>query len=220
MTSIKGNKMINSMNKKFNVSCLFFGSLVIMLASSSYAFKNKSISVGIGYLSENFMNKTATKSDGSAGFLGETNYNLNLKYDYSLSSDWFLAPQLSYTPMPRSSPGNTAKVSLLHLVFQIGQNYSSSGSSGWDWYFGPGILQRQIKGTGGTVQMNNGTGTATFAIPGRSSTVQKVTSNFGSSYNFENSRIGIDLVFESFFSNTKRTQSLMLSYAYQFSGGY
>ncbi len=150
--------------------------------------------------------------------LGETFYPINFQYDYEFLNDWYLGPRLDYTLMPRKSAGDTAKVTFYHLVFPFGRNISGSSNQVWDWYAGPGLLQYSIQGSGGTTQMNNGTGTATFAVPGDTTTVRKVTMNLGTSLSMQKSRVGFDISFENFFSSSKRTQSLMLSYAYQFGG--
>ena len=203
------------------ISVLFYLlSTVFIFPNTSLAFKSKAASIGFGYYSQNVLNKVAQKDDGSTGVLGEPNYPLTLKYDHSLSMDWFMAPQLSYTILPRNTPGDSAKISITHLVFQFGQNLRGASSSTWDWYIGPGIINYEIKGVGGTTVLNNGTSSATFAQPGRSSTVRKLTSNIGGSINFAQTRIGLDLIIENLASSQKRTESLMLSYAYQFAGGF
>lgn len=206
------------MSKKI-VSLTYLFSLGLLLPSPSYAFKHKTASLGFGYYSQNVLNKTAAKDDGSTGLLGEPSYPLNLKFDYSLTSDLFLAPVLSYTVMPRATPGDSAKVTIAHLVFQFGKNFGGGGSSTFDWYVGPGLISYEIKGAGGTTVLSNGTTTATFAVPGKNISVRKVTANFGGSINFNQSRIGLDLIVENIMSSKKRTQSMMLSYAYQFGGG-
>lgn len=185
----------------------------------AFAFKEKAISVGIGYYSQNAISKVAVKDSGEKGFFGEIFYPFNFQYDYKLGGSWFVAPRLSYTLFSRSSAGSTAKVTFAHLAFPFGQNFkASSGSLIWDWWIGPGLMQYKMVGAGGTTQMNNGTGTATFAIPGDTVSIQKITTNLGVSVAQKNSRLGFDLMFENAFSSSKRTQSIMLSYAYQFGG--
>lgn len=195
---------------------LFFG--VSCGLSRAQAFKESSFGVGLGYYSQNFLNKVAQSETGEAKLLGEANYPLNLKYDVEISSEWFFSPQLSYTFSPRKTPGSTATVTLTHLAFFFGKNMGSP-SSKWDWYFGPGALQEDIKGKGGTEQLPNGTSTATFALPGRTSSIKKLTMNAGSSFTWNRARFGLDLILENAFSSTKRTQSLMLSYSYLMGGG-
>jgi hypothetical protein len=196
--------------------------LVVMLSGPfAQAYRNNSVSLGVGYYSQNALGKTTTTPDSKASFLGAPSYPLNFKYDWSFVSDWYLSPQLSYAFMARNSGGSSAKVTMMHFVLPVGQNigYSMSALS-WDWFVGPGFMQYTIKGAGGTEVMSNGTSTATFALPGDAVTVKTVTMNAGGSLNYDNSRFGLDLVFEGFGSSGKRTESFMLSYAYRFGGSY
>ena len=192
-------------------------SLILITAPATFAFHERDIGLGLGYFSQNFLNEISKKDSGKTGFDGETSYLLSLKYDFAMSADWFVAPQVGYTLVPRETPGSTATVSLLHLTSLFGQNVSSIPE--WDWYFGPGILQQEIKGKGGTTVLSNGTGTATFALPGNNTTVRKFTANAGTSYRWGPSRFALDLILENPLNGKKRTQSLMISYAYVF-GGY
>jgi hypothetical protein len=143
---------------------------------------------------------------------------LNLKYDWSFTTDWFVSPQLGFTLNPRESAGGSTKTTLWHVAFPVGMNFGFSLGSQWDWFAGPGIIQYTTKGSGGTAVMSNGTGTATFALPGETSTVQMVTLDAGGSYSLGASRFGLDLIFEGLASN-KRSESFMLSYGYRFGGG-
>lgn len=197
---------------------IFWSVLFIVLCPKAQAFKNKSFAVGLGYYSQNVLGKTTTSPNSAPGFLGAPLYPLNLHYDFNLQSDWYLSPQLSYTLIPRSSAGDSAKITLTHFLFATGMNFGFSGRSHWDWFVAPGMIQYTIKGTGGTTVLSNGTGTATFALPGDSSTVRNVTMTTGGSFNFEDSRFGFDMIFEGLLSS-KRTESFMLSYAYRFGGG-
>jgi hypothetical protein len=85
---------------------------------------------------------------------------------------------------------------------------------------GVGLLNRKIQGKGGTVQLDNGTGTATFALPGRTVQSRTITFNLGSAFNYGPSRFALDLMIEGLTSE-KRSFDIMVSYAYSFStGGY
>lgn len=186
---------------------------------SAQAYSHGTVGIGAGFFSENAVSKISQQESGQTGLLGEPSFPLAVRYDLGLgSSNWFLAPQLMYSLLPRSSAGGTATVSLTHVVFGFGTNLSSSGGSGWDWSIGPGLLIRDIKGKGGTVQMSNGTGTSTFSRPGRSASVKVITTNLGVSWTYGSSRFAADLVLERIMSSSERTQSFMLSYLYQFGG--
>jgi len=197
-----------------------FITLILFISGPALAYKNGAFYFGVGYYSQNILGKTTTSSTSAASPLGAPAFPLNFKYDWSLSSDWYLSPQFSYTLMPRASAENSAKTTMMHLVFPFGNNFGGSmGGEAWDWFVGPGLIRYSIQGSGGTTVLSNGTGTATFALPGGNSTVQNITFNAGTSYNIEKSRLGFDLIIEGLASSGKRSESLMLSYAYAFSSG-
>lgn len=185
---------------------------------SALAFKNKIFGLGLGYYSQNALNTTSQTDSGSSSFLGEPNYPLNFTYDIAMSAYWFLGQQLGYTLLARSSAGKTADVSLLYYSVRAGTNLSTTNGI-WDWFLGPGFMQEEIKGKGGTTEINNGTSTAIFAIPGKSSIVNKIFLDVGTSWSISRNRLGFEVIVENPFSSTKRAQSLLFSYAYLFGDG-
>lgn len=190
-----------------------------LTSTSAWGFNSSGFYGGLGYFSQYALNATSQKEDGSGSLLGEPSYPILLKFDHNFSLEWFVSPQLIYGILPRKSAGDTAKVTTIQLAFPIGKNFATSSSSRIDWFVGPGLLKYQIDGAGGTTVMSNGTGTATFAVPGRSSTVQKVIAIAGVSISFDRSRLSAEIIFENLFSNKKRAEDLMVSYAYRFGGG-
>lgn len=186
----------------------------------AWAFKDQSFGIGVGYYSQNVLNKISSSPTGKTSFSGASMYPFSFQYDYRFGDAWYMTPRLDYTLATRSDAGDSSKVSFIHLLLPFGTNLSEGSGSVWDWYAGPGLIQYKIAGAGGTVTMNNGTGTAVFARPGDDATILKVTTNLGTSRLFnQQTRIGADLIIENLFSSSKRTQSLMLSYVYKF-GGY
>lgn len=189
-------------------------SLTVLWSQNLLAFKDKSLDFGVAYFSQAVPNKITTDDSGKSSLMGTTYLPFKLQYNTNVYDQWFWAPQLSYTVIPRSLTGDTGKVTLMHLGLPFGKNFESW--SGWDWYVGPGLIYYEYKGAGGTKVMNNGTSTANFAIPGNSSTVKKITWNAGAGFSFGASRLDIAVIFENFFSNKKRTQNLALAYTYGF----
>lgn len=193
----------------FLVICLFF-------SQSSVAFNDHSFYLGIGYFLENNVGKITQNSSGKTGFLGTPSYPLLLKYDWKFWSDYFVSPSLHYTLLDRKSAGESAKVTNWHLMIPVGSQFSGTN---WDWYLGLGILNRSIEGGGGQVELSNGSGVATFSMPGGKVSSKNYTVNFGSSYNLEHSRFAFDLITEGTFTK-KRTYNFLISYSYRFSGGF
>lgn len=186
----------------------------MILSDQSQAYQSGHWRSGIGYYSENVLSEVANKNTGEKGFLGTANYPIIVSYDWAMTQSWFLAPSFNYTALPRDTKGSTAKVSILHILFPFGKN-----AGPFDWSVGPGFLRETIKGGGGTVTMNNGTGSATFGKPGREVSVQKITFDIGGGFNSGKLRYGLDLMFIAPLSSKERTQNLMFSITYDFSGG-
>lgn len=191
----------------------------LICAFSGFALTHNSLSLGVGYYSENVFSEIATKDSGDGGFLGSTQYPLLLSYTYEIynggSRPWYFAPQLSYTVLGREEKGDAAKVTNLHLSLPVGKNI---GTSRFDWTAGVGILRRTVDGTGGIVQVNNGNGVSPFANPGRKSTSQVLTLNGSISYNLDQHSVGFELQTQGFLSD-RRTWNVMLSYMYEFHFG-
>lgn len=192
--------------------------LAFLVSAPAGAFKDQSFLAGIGYLSENALGKTTTSPNSAPGFFGAPSFPFTFKYDWSLYSPWYTSPQMTFTLFPRSSAGGSAKVTTLHFVFPFGTNFGTQAE--WDWFVGPGFMRRTVEGKGGTTTLSNGTGTATFALPGESSSSQLITFNTGASYNVNDHRWGADLIIEGLFSGGKRSMSFMVSYGYRFEGGF
>ena len=199
--------------KKLSFLAIVFTFALVTLRAQ--AFTGNGAYVGVGVYSENSFFRETQTSTGEKGLFGAISIPIIFKYDWEMLPGLFLAPTLTYTPLGRSSAGNSATETLAHFMFPIGRNF---GMSTWDWFAGPGILYRSIKGAGGTETLSNGTSTSVFARPSRSVSMMNITLNAGGSYTTGNSRFATDIVSEGLFSE-KRSFSLMFSYCYLFSGG-
>lgn len=199
------------------IRCQILFLCLFLISYKAHAFSRDSWSAGLSYFSQNFFNEITQSSDGSTSFLGTSNYALDVGYESGLVKSWMWSARLLYTPLPRSAPGNTADVTLTQLKFLTGQNFEGAKNNGlWDWYVGLGLLKEDYKGKGGTVQMNNGTGTATFAVPGNSSSSLNGTQSVGVGYSFSSVRITGEIAFENLFNEKKRTQNLIIGVLYLF----
>lgn len=212
--------LVLAANIGFNFSMLkifmsaFFCYLVIY-SSACFAFSDKAMYLGAGFFSESILGKQTTSVTGASTTSGTATYPLFFKYDMQVgSAGYFVAPTVYYTVFSRSDPANSAKVTIWHLLLPYGGNFYGN----WDWSAGLGILNRTIQGAGGIVQLNNGTGTSSFALPGGTVSSRVFTVNAGASYYFNASRFALDLVAEGA-ASSKRTFDFMLSYSYAFRGG-
>lgn len=191
----------------------------VSLCAPALAFKHNAFYGGVGYFSQNSLNRVANRPTGDSGLLGTNAYPLNVKYDWAMSFDWYLATRFSFTPIARESAEGSAKTTMMHLYFPVGQNFGGGGDTHWEWSVGPGLIRYAIQGAGGTQTLSNGTGTATFGLPGKSRTFQNITLNTGFAFNLANSRYGLDAIIEGAMSD-KRSVDLMFTYDYRFGGGF
>ncbi len=188
-----------------------------LLSFDVWAMADGKFYLGVGYFSESSFGKQTQSESGAGSTFGSITYPLLLKYDWAIGASTFFTPTLTYTVLDRESAGGSAKVNLWHLILPFGQNYTDEQ---FDWYVGLGVLNRTIKGKGGTETLNNGSGFATFARPGRSVASRTLTFNAGSAFNYGASRFAFDFILEGL-ATEKRNFNFMLSYAYSFSfGGY
>lgn len=171
---------------------------------------------GLGLYAQNSFDKTTKSEDGSGSLLGAYSFPLALRYVYGLSGSWAIAPELLYTPLPRSSGGGTATTTFFHLSLPASFQFSGN-SRDFELSVGPGLSMYTIKGNGGTKQLSNGTGTSTYAVPGGTSTSKLVTLDFGAAWIQNPHRLGFDILVEGAMSE-KRSFNLLFSYMYRFGG--
>lgn len=203
------------MNKKFfreSGKLLGLG-LALLYASRSIAASDGALYAGVGYFSENNFGKETTSSTAAKSTIGTGSLPFVFRYDWKGFYGYIVSPTFSYTLLTRSSAGSSAKVTTWHLSFPIGDNFKGTD---WDWSVGPGVINRSIAGKGGTVVLSNGTGSSTFALPGRTVYSQDYTLTAEAGYNFSSMRLGFSLIAEGFYSS-KQDLNLMVSWIYNFS---
>lgn len=191
--------------------------VLVLFGSDAYAFKNNTFSIGIGYHSRNALNRLSAKADGSKSLLGVTSFPLVLQYDWNFYESYFVAPQLHYTLLPQEATDKSTKTTMTHILFPIGMNFFESSDNAAEWFVGPGIVQYSMKGKGGIKTLNNGTGTSSFAVPGREVKIRNITLNMGLAYNFSVHRTAFTLIVENAALSSRHTESLNLTYTYRFS---
>lgn len=183
----------------------------------AHAYTDGAFSAGLGYFTENNFGKITKVDSAASTTFGTATYPLLLKYDISIFPGTFFSPAFTYTILDRKDAADSAKVNIWHLMLPFGSNFYNDN---FDWSVGVGLLNRKIQGKGGTVQLDNGTGTATFALPGRTVESRTITFNMGSAFVYGPSRFALDLMIEGLTSE-KRSFDIMFSYAYAFnSRGY
>jgi hypothetical protein len=136
--------------------------------------------------------KVANTPQGTISTLGQV--YLPLTFGYRTDS---LMTTLRFTPLgPKDSDGSVSR-RVIDLSFPFFLD------SGGNFKVGPGILAYWLSGTGGTVELNNGTSTSTFYRPNTSSFSTLITLNAGVGVDIAFFRWDLDFVITSILSSRR-----------------
>lgn len=181
--------------------------------SASAASKH---SVGVGLYHQGLFSVT-TSNDASPSFLGE----MVDRPFFSWKSSWpafgpsHFTPSLSYTLLPKSTKDDAADITWLMLTLPLTQPLSST----WNWSYGITYIRQTIDGNGGTVVLNNGTGTATFYRPTGSSTSTLFSADLGLHWLMDPKyELSFELKSTGLLSS-RRSFNFMIAFHYQLFGG-
>lgn len=187
--------------------------ILLAVSPKAFAFQDRAFRVGVSFYQQNVLGKITKTADGEPSLSGFYFYPLFIKYDYLLTTEWYVSPQLSYTPIGRNSAGSATTTTLLQFLLPVGFDLYRWTESSLDWQFGLGLNRYSIQGNGGTETLLNGTTPTVFVKPSRSTSATTGVFVLGTSFEYGASRFGFDFIFEGLFSE-KRTPSAVLSYAY------
>jgi hypothetical protein len=178
--------------------------LVMMIPVRGFASPGKTLYVGTGVFLQNMLTTTTTP-ESTSNALGQINLpQLSVMADFRGSSGFGFAPSIALTPVAIAG-GNGVKKSMLLASLPLAWSLGQSAS----FKFGPGLLQYSVTGDGGTTQLNNGTGTSTFYLPGETRTSKVFVLNVGMGFDlFRNFRFDLDAVVPGALSS-KRALNLM-----------
>ena len=156
--------------------------------------------LGVGALAHN-VGKTATDaSTGETPLLGDLYSDVSFTGLIRLDDRWAISPHVLYNFMSTASPENEESTS----VFAAGVRAVYSISDALDLHVGPSVLQYSIRGGGGTVTLDNGSGTSPFGIPDDTSTSSLVCWDVGVGLSVGRVRVdGAVLVSGAFSSETR-----------------
>lgn len=204
----------------FSVRPFFVILCISLAAATAGAGATSTLQVGASLLSHG-LNRTTQKASGDTSLLGSTYYQFYFQNHFAINGPWQFSPNVSYmhdSILPTPSAGGTSK----NTYFILGLPVTYQLNDRWELAGGPAFLWYTIKGEGGTTTLNNGTGTATFAKPGQSSTSTTLALTFGGGWNWAAGRVGTDFVVEGFTNTQKKTYSLLVSAsfnAWSYGGG-
>jgi hypothetical protein len=188
----------------FRLGRILVLTLVVVVPARSLASSGKFLYVGTGVFLQNMLTTTTTP-ESSSNVLGQLNLpQISLLADFSGRSGFGFAPSVALTPVALTG-GNGVKKSMLLASLPIAWSVGQSATL----KFGPGLLQYSISGDGGTTELNNGTGTSTFYLPGSTKTSNVFVLNVGMGFDlFRNLRLDLDAVVPGALSS-KRALNLM-----------
>ena len=165
---------------------------------------------GLGYFSQ-YLFEMSSGSDSSKSFLGETQFPLLFKSEISLwgRPSYYSIRLAGLFPAIKTNEGSTK---YYNLQVSLGE-FSSAGN----WFYGLGLQYTMTKGSGGSVVLNNGTGTATFQLPSGSSSSKVFFVEGGYRFPLENMLIDASLQLDNVLGDS-RSFSLLVSFLYPLGG--
>lgn len=172
-------------------------------------FEDGKLRLGTGYLAYNTF-KNTTKEDASNSTFG-TNYIFPLQVQYRIELfNQIFSPRFLYTAFSEEAVDKSSKsyIQLISLpwVYPFSERFEIQA--------GIGYMIRTIDGDGGTVDLGNGTSTATFAFPGRTTSSKNFTAEIGVDWNLSDFIVSLNSIFTSVVSE-KRSVSFLLTLNYK-----
>lgn len=124
-----------------------------------------------------YIAQVQTDEKGSSNLCQFTPY-LAGSFDYPLSSEWILSPQLGFS-IPQS--GRDENIKKMNLFLLANTKYQLSS---FHFTAGPGLFFTRLSGNGGTEELNNGTGMTSFPLPDRTIFTRNFILNLGMGVDF------------------------------------
>lgn len=177
---------------------LFKIALALILLSITTPSHAKRFYLGAGATFLN-MGKTTSSDDASTSLTGQLFIPLTLSMHLNINPTMNLVPYASYTPLAVTSADSISK-----RMLSVGFNLSFKNSGKYQYKTGLGLLQYMISGDGSAVTRSNGTGTATFYLPGTTSSSKSIFIDLGVAYQFHESlKLDIDAMVLSALSSAR-----------------
>ena len=176
------------------------------------AAKKHAFYVGLDAYSKSIL-KTTSTSSAKKDLLSPIQFPLVLGYTYAFNTNTRLAVFLDYTFNTKSGPDSNQKETNLLLRTAYSRLF---GKSDLEWKAGLLLKQTKIIGEGGTVILNNGSGTATFYSPGDTVNSNVFATELGINYFFkENLSWQSSIFIEAPLNSKKRNISLLTGLVFE-----
>lgn len=159
------------------------------------------------------LGRQVQNEQGQISTLGDTYYNLRIQYHFPVTDRFFVSPEINYFPNSFLSPkspdgGQTTNLNyfLLPVVFSPNEYF--------DFSAGFALMRYSIVAKGGTIELNNGSGSEDFTLPSRSVTTNTLAFSIGAAGTYKKARGGMNLLIQGPTSSLKRTYSIELFVGY------
>lgn len=186
----------------------------IAQSSSSRSSRSSSSSatsyhVGLGVLNHNAGKASNSATSGDKPFFGQLYNQLDLAAYFAISNGWSIAPVFNLSIISKKSPEGEQKSSVSLVGVRSHQQFASS----FDYHFGLGFIAYQIKGSGGTVLLNNGSGTTTFGTPSDATSSSQLYYDVGLGYTIQKFKINLSTLITEPFGGSKLALNPMLTFS-------
>ncbi len=179
-------------------------------ASSSGMSSSRSGSIGLGFLNYNSGIAATSASSGSKPFSSELYTQLSVSGMFSVYDQWSLSPVLVYGFPSKKTPEGKETTT----VSALGVRAYRLIDGGFDFHIGPGVMYYQVKGSGGTVTLNNGSSTSNFGIPSGTRTSTLLYMDFGAGYSFwGNYKVEASILMTGLTASNKRAMTHLITFS-------
>lgn len=194
------------------VMSLFLFSSVSSAQKRSIAQFNSTTSsyhVGVSLLNHNAGKASSSAQSGDKPFFGQIYNQLDLMAFFPVKNNLIISPIFNLSITSKKSPEGEQKTS----VSMIGVRALKPWTSNLDYHFGLGFIAYQIKGSGGNVNLSNGTGVSTFGTPSDTSSSSQLYYDLGLGYSFQKYRIELSTLATEVFAGSKLALNPMLTFS-------
>lgn len=177
-------------------------------ARGGYGLPSSEYYLGLGAMDHNAGVAATSATSGDKPFLGQIYTQLNFTKFFSAGS-WIFSPTFNYSLSSKTSPEGSQKTS----VSTIGLRTHFAVASLLDLHIGAGIMAFQIKSTGGSILLNNGSGTSVFATPAETRASNLIYWDLGTGYQMGANRFEVSVYVTKISDTSKRAITPLVTFS-------
>lgn len=175
-------------------------------------------SISAGLLQNNMYTLTQDKT-AKRDIWGETYLPLGAQYSVEIMPSLHFVPSVHTTHItsliiPKETPDKGAIKNISFISLPLVQPLAT-----WlEGKLGVGIFQYEIKGKGGTIQLDNGTGTSEFYKPNKTRTSRSTYIIIGAGFPMTGWHLDLDFIINGALSEERRSYNMSINFVYPLSG--